>query len=398
MLKRLIEVALPLKEVSEQSAREKSIRHGHISNLHLWWARRPLAACRAAVFASLIPDPDDSECPKVFRTLVMEVLSKNEFKPKNDDGSTVEDTPRSRCLEFIKNLVQWENSNNPDYIEPAHKLIAAAHKLQNSNSEGDGPKVLDPFAGGGAIPLEALRLGCESHALDLNPVAHLIELCTLVYPQKYGQPDSRPVPDYIKQLIAQNKAKKKAKKGKGLFEDGEPGAIGSDDKTAPNVEITEPEYRKNPLAADVKYWGHWVASVAQEQLADLYPSPIAGVSPVAYLWARTVPCPNPSCGATIPLYRQLWLCKKKNRTVALRRTLNKRTMACEFAVVEGKLDFDPDVGTTQRGQASCPFCQTVASSQYLQNEGKAGRIGQQMMAVVSAKDKTLFQKWVRPVE
>jgi putative DNA methylase len=106
MLKRLIEVALPLKEVSEQSAREKSIRHGHISTLHIWWARRPLAACRAAVFASLIPDPDDPECPQSFRKLVTELLGRNEFKARNGDGTTVEDTPRNRCLEFIKHLVQ----------------------------------------------------------------------------------------------------------------------------------------------------------------------------------------------------------------------------------------------------------------------------------------------------
>jgi hypothetical protein len=140
MLKRLIEVALPLKEVSEQSAREKSIRHGHISTLHIWWARRPLAACRAAVFASLIPDPDDPECPPQFRTLVMEVLGRGEFTPKNGDGSTVEDTPRNRCLEFIKHLVRWENSNNPEYIEPARKLIAAAHKFLFS---GRVPMLLD---------------------------------------------------------------------------------------------------------------------------------------------------------------------------------------------------------------------------------------------------------------
>ena len=129
MLKRLIEVALPLKEVSEQSAREKFIRHGHISTLHIWWARRPLAACRAIVFASLIPDPDDPECPEEFRTQVKQILNRNEFKPKNGNGSTVEDTPRTRCLEFIKYLVRWENSNNPEYIEPARKLIVAAHLI-----------------------------------------------------------------------------------------------------------------------------------------------------------------------------------------------------------------------------------------------------------------------------
>ena len=172
----------------------------------------------------------------------------------------VEDTPRNRCLEFIKHLVRWENSNNPEYIEPARKLIAAAHKFLHPGAEGDVPKVLDPFAGGGAIPLEALRLGCEAHAIDLNPVAHLIELCTLVYPQKYGQPDSRPVPDYIKRLMAHNRTKKKGQ-GKdrrcSIRRERRVGSV-ADDEIIPDVEITEAEYRKNPLAADVKYWGHWV--------------------------------------------------------------------------------------------------------------------------------------------
>jgi putative DNA methylase len=236
MLKRLIEVALPLKEVSEQSAREKSIRHGHISTLHIWWARRPLAACRAAVFASLIPDPDDPECPEEFRKLVMDVLGKNQFQPSNGDGSAIEDTPRNRCLEFIKHLACWENSNNPDYIEPARKLIASAHKFLHLDAESDVPKVLDPFAGGGAIPLEALRLGCEAQAVELNPVAHLIELCTLVYPQKFGQPGSRPVPDYVKRLIAHNQAKRRVKGEPGLF-DQNGAATTSDVEIIPDIEI-----------------------------------------------------------------------------------------------------------------------------------------------------------------
>ncbi len=391
MLKRLIEVALPLKEVSEQSAREKSIRHGHISTLHIWWARRPLAACRAVVFASLIPDPDDPECPEGFRKLVRELLGRGEFTPKNGEGATVEDTPRNRCLEFIKHLVRWENSNNPDYIEPARKLIAAAHKFLHPNSEGDAPKVLDPFAGGGAIPLEALRLGCEAHAIDINPVAHLIELCTLVYPQKHGQPDSRPVPDYIKRLIAHNQAKKK-EKGEGrplLKEEAAHGPVAPaapDDEIVPDVEITEAEYRKNPLVADLKYWGHWVLTRAKVEIGHVYPHEPDGRVPVAYLWIRTVRSPDPGAGATIPLIRQLWLCQKGNRKVALRMTPNRAAGRCDFKVVEGKkLDFDPDEGTMKRGQAICPFTQSVATSKYLQTEGNAGRIGQQLVAVVTSQ-------------
>src|SRR2546428_236616 len=177
--KRLIEVDLPIKRISTHARREKSIRHGHISTLHIWWARRPLAACRAVVFASLIPDPDDPECPEHFVKLVNELLREDGRRANSSvlrlhPSALPPDTPRNRCLEFIKHLVKWENSNNPEFIEPARKLIAAAHKFLHLGAEGDAPKVLDPFAGGGAIPLEALRLGCEAHAIDLNPVAHLI--------------------------------------------------------------------------------------------------------------------------------------------------------------------------------------------------------------------------------
>lgn len=376
MLKRLIEVALPLKEVSEQSAREKSIRHGHISTLHIWWARRPLAACRAVVFASLIPDPDDPECPTSFKQLVMDVLGSSQFRPTQPEPSPgaaapvetkpLEDTPRNRCLEFIKHLVRWENSNEPEYIEPARKLIQAAHKILHPDSPDDAPKVLDPFAGGGAIPLEALRLGCEAHAIDINPVAHLIQLCTLVYPQKFGHPlpPDAPMPDYIAE------AAKKNANGDGLF--------------GGSVAEAEAEYRRNPLAADLKYWGNWVLERARQDLAAFYPPDPDGSVPVAYLWARTIKCANPACGATVPLVRQLWLCKKPDRKVALKMTPLPQTKKCDFTVVEGnRVDFDPQQGTMQRGQASCPFCNTVASSKYLQAEGTSGRIGEQMTAVVT---------------
>jgi len=393
MLKRLIEVALPLKEVSEQSAREKSIRHGHISTLHIWWARRPLAACRAVIFASLIPDPDDPECPEHFRQLVRTELADSQFKPKDSNGSTIEDTPRNRCLEFIKHLVRWENSNEPHYIEPARKLIKEAHKIFHPDSDSDVPKVLDPFAGGGAIPLEALRLGCEAHAIDINPVAHLIELCTLVYPQKFGKllPKDKPIPYYIKELIAHNRAKGKDKSHATLFEKSdEPGKTNSDG-LFPDVEISEDEYRKNPLAADVKYWGHWILEHAKRELKQFYPPDEDGSVPVAYLWARTVKCPNPACGSTVPLVRQLWLCKKKNRKVAMKMTPNPKTKQCDFEVVEGnEIDFDPEKGTVQQGQSECPFCKTTSKSKYIQEEGNAERIGQQLLTVVM---KNKFKKY-----
>jgi len=380
MLKRLIEVALPLKEVSEQSAREKSIRHGHISTLHIWWARRPLAACRAAVFASLIPDPDHPECPESFRKLVRELLGRSEFKPKNGDGSTVEDTPRNRCLEFIKHLVKWENSNARDYIEPASKLIAAAHKFLHSDAEGDVPKILDPFAGGGAIPLEALRLGCETYAIDLNPVAHLIELCTLVYPQKYGQPDSRPVPDYIKRLVALNRTKKKGKSALSLFDEPEASVIANENDFVPNIEITQSEYRKSPLAADVKYWGRWVLDKARVVLSPLFPLSANGKEPVAYFWARTVKCESPTCGATIPLLRQTWIARSPRRKIAFEILPDQDAKRCKFQVFHDQhIQFDPAKATMQQGSVICPFCKTVASGVYLRKQACSGKMGVQLV-------------------
>ncbi len=382
MLKRLIEVALPLKEVSEQSAREKSIRHGHISTLHIWWARRPLAACRAVVFASLIPDPDDPECPESFRAMVRELLSRGEFKPKGEaNGEPAADTPRNRCLEFIKHLVRWENSNNPEYIEPARKLIAAAHKILHPDADSDAPKVLDPFAGGGAIPLEALRLGCEAHAIDLNPVAHLIELCTLVYPQKYGQPDSRPVPDYIKRLIAHNRAKKTQKDGAGLFDKMDGSVDAEDGEIIPNVEITEAEYRKNPLSADVRYWGHWVLERARQRIGQFYPSESDGSVPVAYLWARTVVCPNPGCKKTIPLFRRPLVSARTGNVVVFGVVFDegKLTVSLERNPVSS---FDVEVGTVRGGSIKCPFCDHSESDRWLQAEGKRKGISDMPLAVV----------------
>jgi adenine-specific DNA methylase len=400
MLKRLIEVALPLKEVSEHSAQEKTVRHGHISNLHLWWARQPLAACRAAVFASLIPDPNDPECPKEFRSLVMELLKHERFRPNGEmNGQKVEDSARNRCLEFIKHLVKWENSNNPEFIEPARKLIVAAHKFLHPGAEADAPKVLDPFAGGGAIPLEALRLGCEAHAIDLNPVAHLIELCTLVYPPKFGQPDSRPVPDYIRRLISHNCVIRSGKGGSALFaEDAEPLET-PDNEITPDVDVTEAEYRKNPLAADVKFWGHWTLARVRQKLCRFYPSDDDGRVPFAYLWCRTVPCANPKCRCEIPLYRQSWLSRKGKDKSALRIEIDPETKRPRTSIHSGpNFAFDPDEGTIHLGRVSCPQCGTVHDAEYLQNQGQAGRIGQHLMAVATVDPKQKGKRYRLPTK
>ena len=276
----------------------------------------------------------------------------------------------------------------------ARELIAAAHKFLHPDAEGDAPKVLDPFAGGGAIPLEALRLGCETHAIDINPVAHLIELCTLVYPQKYGQPDSRPVPNYINRLIAHNEAKKRAKGEQSLFDEGGAVSVSDSGEIVPGVEITKEEYCKNPLAADVKYWGHRVRLAVEAAIGKFYPDEPDGSVPVAYIWARIVKCPNPTCGATIPLLRQLCLCKAPRRTVALRLTPDNAEGRCNFDVVEGReIDFDMTEGTIQRGNAICPFCQQTASVQYMRQECRAGRMRQQLLSIISTKQGSVGKRY-----
>jgi putative DNA methylase len=306
-VKRLIEVSLPLKAISAQSAREKSIRHGHISTLHIWWARRPLAAMRAAIFASLIPAPDTDE-------------------------------EREKLEDLIATIVDWDQvkHGNSSKIKEAQDLIRQAFP--------DGPpRLLDPFMGGGATGLEALRLGCETHAVELNPVAHLIELCTLVYPQKYGQPEKR--------LVQQ-------------------GAM-------------EVEMEVNPLAEDVRKWGEWVLERAREEIGHLYENPVGDETIVGYLWARTVTCPNPACRAEMPLVRQWWLAKRKGRRIALKPVVNREAKRVTFEVVEGdEIDFDPSQGTSSRSAGTCLVCNQVADKEYVKSEGLAGRMGQRLLGVI----------------
>lgn len=236
--KRFIEVIFPIEDVSKESVREKNIRHGHISTLHIWWARRPLASSRATIYASLIPAPKDKE----------------DAKEKN---------------KFISKLAKWENPLDKNIILQARNDI-----LQANN--GNPPRVLDPFAGGGSIPLEALRLGCEVYAGDYNPVATLILKCTLEYPQKYCNNIN-----YVE------------------------------------YEGIRSDSSKNRLLEDIKRYGNYVLEEAKKELARFYPNDPDGSIPVGYIWARTIPCQNPSCNAEIPLMRQYWLARKSNRKIAL---------------------------------------------------------------------------------
>lgn len=336
--KRLIEHRLPLAEVSTESAREKSIRHGHISTLHIWWARRPLAASRAAVFATLVPDTDEN-------------------------------------YELVKKIVPWEavkDGNNEHILEARRRVLEA--------NGGVPPKVLDPFGGGGAIPLEALRLGCEVYSLDLNPVAHIVQKATLEFPQKFGQPNSRPIPEYIHEKDRQTAASVTAKvskknKGKATQQDLLFGSNGDGEWAK--------AYRQNPLAADVRYWGEWVLEKARVELQDFYPSDPDGKIPVAYLWARTITCTNPACRAEVPMVRQWWLAKKPGKSLSIKPVVNTEEKRVDFAVVEVKKgETWPDEGTIERGNSTCPTCKTAIPSSEAREQAKSDRWGQRLMAVV----------------
>ena len=383
--RRLIEDYLPIQAISAEASREKSVRKGHICTLHLWWARRPLVACRAAVYGALVPA--------------------SRFIPENGPDNKKQSLGRANAAKFVEALCKYPG--NPHYIEQAQKHILEAHAERLTRETGkkvtiedieEGrsprPKVLDMFAGGGAIPLEALRLGCEAYALDLNPVAHIIELCTLVYPQKYGKPD----PNVCGMMGPKND------KGETTW---------------------------GGLAEEVRYWGKWVLDKVRKEIGDLYPpipdpaankskfvlgksqtefsgkgfekkgqqdlayeTPEGYLTPVAYLWTRTVRCKNPSCGATVPLVKQTWLCKKKGgkkspgRYVALKVIAPKGEKKVRFEVVEATtqagLGFDPSIGS-KGGNATCPFCGTVADIDYVKNEGWAGQMGQQLMAMAGTR-------------
>ena len=312
--KRLAEVDFPIAEVSRHAVREKSIRHGHPSTLHLWWARRPLASSRAMLMALLLPDPCDPHCPAAFKTAARRILLGMHGRPQGWAAALESDEGLRRIiLTFIADFANWDNAASPAYLDVSRALVRAAHGEES-------PLVVDPFAGGGSIPLEALRLGCEAFASDLNPVACLILKVMLEDIPRHG-----------------------------------PG-----------------------LAEELRRVGGEIKRQAEREMAGLYPSDPDGATPIAYLWARTVRCEAPDCGAEIPLMRSFWLCKKATRKRALRHRVERREGASPhvaFEVFKPKVDRDVRGGTVTRARAACLCCGAVLPPERVRAQLAAQRGG-----------------------
>ena len=328
--KRLIEVDLPIKKISAHARREKSIRHGHISTLHIWWARRPLAACRAVICAALWPDPVQDDCPPKFREDAEAIMARF-WNPigRTDLDFSEPMALRKALLDFIADFANWDNSTKKEYLETARALTQSAHEALGG-APGTRPLVVDPFAGGGSIPLEALRVGADAFASDLNPVAVLLNKVVLEYIPKYGQ----------------------------------------------------------TLADEVRKWGDWIRVEAEKELGQFYPKDPDGATPIAYLWARTVTCEGPGCGTGVPLMRSLWLAKKSSRPFALRIVPNQERKLVDFEIIEGAKAKDVGDGTVQRGSATCPVCgytTPVASVRRQIRSRKGGASDARLFCVVTTR-------------
>ncbi|QAY71608.1 DUF1156 domain-containing protein [Xylanimonas protaetiae] len=338
--RKLIEVALPLEAINKESAREKSIRHGHPSTLHLWWARRPLAAARAVLFAQLVDDP--SSRPEEFPT---------------EEAQRAE---RERLHGIIERLVVWENVRDEKLLAEAHaEIVKSAPKDDDGNPVL--PKILDPFAGGGTIPLEAQRLGLEAHASDLNPVAVLINKALIEIPPKFA--GMKPVHrDDKGGLLADDRAFWKGAEG---------------------------------LAADVRAYGQWMRDEAEKRIGHLYPRATlpdgSKATVIAWIWARTVTCPNPACGIEMPLVRSWWLGKKKGKEAYVVPTVvadpsHKSGRRVEFTIghdVAHAPTRDGDGTMHGRTGGVCVSCSTAVSTEYIRDHGRQGKVGQTLMATVA---------------
>lgn len=345
---RLIEDYLPIADISEEASIENSVTQakGYLSKallsvLHRWWARRPLAACRAAIYGALVPA--------------------SQFVPGNGTDSQKKSLGRANAAKFLKALSQ--RAVTPDQLKQAADHIRAANG-------GFAPRVLDMFAGGGSIPLEASRLGCDSHALELNPVAHLVELATLVYPARFGQ-------ELVKQVRRWSQI---------VFE-----------RTHKEVGdlyplIPDPESKPSKLAS--KHQAEFEGSGFERAQNELR-IPQGFLTPVAYLWTRTVPCPRPGCGGAVPLHRQTWLRKKPGGFIALKPVATKAKRSVDYELLFSDCEkakdaiaawtFDPtDISAS--GETTCPFCYAPVPAEHIKTSGMNGAMSVQLMAVFCTRD------------
>jgi putative DNA methylase len=406
--KRLIEVDLPIARISAHARREKSIRHGHISTLHIWWARRPLAACRAVICASLWPDPVDPLCPPVFRAaaeMALNAFAVRVFPPRlTEEGRQLQETlsPESRArweelaknenerlpsketaqqrvdsnsfvlkdvmlreglLDFIADFANWDNSTVSAYLETSRALTQSAHEALGG-SPGTRPLVVDPFAGGGSIPLEALRVGADAFASDLNPIPVLLNKVALEYIPKYGQ----------------------------------------------------------RLADEVQKWGEWIYKEADRNLKRFYPLDTDGGRPIAYLWARTIlsESPGQDIPVEIPLIHSFWLGQKPKRRRALRwcRDKNNNVLYDDIVVKyddgaavrvhRPKLEvFEPssvnqvEAGTTARGSATCPITGFTTAVDRIRNQllnRKGGCCDARLLCVVVTSENQKGRTYRKPTQ
>ena len=440
--KKLIEIAMPIKEISAESVRDKSIRHGHISTLHLWWARRPLPVCRAVIFASLVPDPLDPECPQAFCDAVQDLLANNPlYAPYPDIPYTsiydpMPDNLRNRLLMFIgkfspvcqKNmlagkttpskdqvqegcLIKWESKNDPTVLRLARLLIWVAHNselrpeatytdltvefdeaskaITNAETalyhtpnrhlaspevtakeaalqkaiekfQNRMPSVFDPFAGGGAIPLEAARLGCRSFGNDINPVAHIIEKGSVEFPQKYGKPIIYTHEEFMALY---------GKEGIKLYTENFGGM------PTGNVEIP------NRLSFDVEYYAKKLLAMTEAEVGHLYPADEKGNKPIAYYWARTATCSNPSCKAEVPLLKQFYLANTKSKKVYLNPIIHGTDI--QFEIKEGSYDEKVLPGWNKTGNLICPCCGSITTSKQVKEQANKIGLKERFIAIIS---------------
>lgn len=462
--KKLIEVSLPIKEISAESVRDKSIRHGHISTLHLWWARRPLPVCRAVVFASLVPDPLDENCPQAFRDAIEIILGSSTnlldpYKPYKDIPWTaiydpMEDNHRNRLQMFIgkftnemqehmikhtkkppakkmlsdSSLIKWDNKNNEEIINKARKLIFVSHQLSAFNSTKSAiellsefetlygnikkaeddlyrlkdrhvatevskqketalhhaieafldrmPKVFDPFAGGGAIPLEAARLGCRSYGNDINPVAHIIQKGSLEFPQKYGKPIIYSKEEFIK-LYGEASWKEYLEEAENPKSELE---RVYDDGNVIGLKIP------NRLSFDVEYYAKKLLEETEKEIGHLYPADEKGNRPIAYYWARVGNCSNPSCQAEVPLLRGFYLAKTKSKRIYLSPIINGTDI--NFEIIKGAYDEKELKGWIKGGNLTCPCCGSYTEVKKLRKQFIDKKSKERLLAIVYKGDRT----------